>query len=444
LYKKCTVHKKHHIPKGAKAMISITFIRENPEIIKQAAIDKGMAVDIDRMLMLDASLREVTIKIDDLRAERNRLSKLIPTCNCDAEKQSIAAEVRALKAELIAHEASARDIRTEFDELMLRVPSVPAPEVPIGKDEDSNVELRRVGQVRAFDFAPRDHVELCALHDMLDTQRGAKVAGSRSYYLKNDAVFLEMAVNRFVLDFLVSRGFAPMSVPLLVKEKAMQGTGYFPIGFDQAYKLPEDDLFLVGTSEVSLVSYHQDEVLQLSQFPIKYSGISPCFRREAGTYGRDTRGLYRVHQFQKVEQVVFCEADNAKAEALHYELLGNAEAILQALELPYRVVLACTGEIGIGQTRKHDIEAWMPSRGAYCETHSCSTLNDFQTRRLGIRYRDKNGEMQYAFTLNCTGFASPRTLIPLLENHQNVDGSIFIPKVLQPYMGGREKITASS
>jgi len=282
-------------------------------------------------------------------------------------------------------------------------------------------------------------VELCEIHDMLDTQRGAKVAGSRSYYLKNDAVFLEMAVNRFVLDFLASCGFAPMSVPLLVKEKAMQGTGYFPIGYDQAYKLPEDDLYLVGTSEVSLVSYHEDEVLQLSQFPIKYSGISSCFRREAGTYGRDTRGLYRVHQFQKVEQVVFCEADDAKAEALHYELLGNAEAILQALELPYRVVLACTGEIGIGQTRKHDIEAWMPSRGAYCETHSCSTLNDFQTRRLGIRYRDAKGEMRYAFTLNCTGLASPRILIPLLENHQNADGSIAIPKVLQPYMGGREK-----
>ena len=424
-------------------MISITFIRGNPEIIKQAAIDKGMAVDIGRILALDASLREAAVRIDNLRAERNRLSKLIPTCTCDAEKQSIAEQVRQLKTELTAHEVTTRDIRTEFDGLMLRVPSVPAPEVPIGKDEDDNVELRRVGQVRVFGFTPRDHVELCALHDMLDTQRGAKVAGSRSYYLKNDAVFLEMAVSRFVLDFLASRGFAPMSVPQLVKGKAMQGTGYFPIGYDQAYKLPEDDLFLIGTSEVSLVSYHEDEVLQLSQFPIKYSGISSCYRREAGTYGRDTRGLYRVHQFQKVEQVVFCEADDAKAEALHYALLGNAEAILQALELPYRVVLACTGEIGIGQTRKHDIEAWMPSRKAYCETHSCSTLNDFQARRLGIRYRDANGEMRYAFTLNCTGFASPRTLIPLLENHQNADGSICIPKVLQPYMGGRERIIAS-
>jgi len=423
-------------------MISITFIRDNPEIVKQAAIHKGMAVDIDRILALDAFLQEATVKIDNLRGARNRLSKRIQTCSNNAEKQSITEQVRLLKVELAAHEVTARDIRAEFDDLMLRIPSVPAPEVPIGRDEDDNVELRQVGQMRAFDFTPRDHVELCALHDMLDTQRGAKVAGSRSYYLKNDAVFLEMAVNRFVLDFLASRGFTPMSVPQLVKAKAMQGTGYFPIGYDQAYKLPEDNLFLAGTSEVSLVSYHEDEVLQLSQLPIKYAGISSCYRREAGTYGRDARGLYRVHQFQKVEQVVFCEADDAKAEALHYELLGNAEAILQALALPYRVCIACTGEIGIGQTRKHEVETWMPSRGAYCETHSCSTLNDFQTRRLGIRYRDENSEMQYAFTLNNTGIASPRILIPLLENHQNADGSISIPKVLQPYMGGREKIFA--
>ncbi|MCL2286955.1 MAG: serine--tRNA ligase [Firmicutes bacterium] len=425
-------------------MLSINFIRQNPEIIKQAAINKGMPVDIDRILALDTLLRESTTKTDALRAERNRLSKLIPTCKDAAEKENIAEQARLLKTELSAHEDNARSLRIEFDSLMLRVPSVPAPEVPIGKGEEDNVELRRIGQVREFDFTPRDHVELCEFHDMLDTQRAAKVAGSRSYYLKNDGVFLEMAVNRFVLDFLTSRGFTPMSVPHLVKERAMEGSGYFPIGRDQAYEMPDDDLFLAGTSEVPLVSFHQDEILQMQQFPIKYAGISTCYRREAGTYGRDTRGLYRVHQFHKVEQVVLCEADDAKAEALHYELLTNAEAILQALELPYRVCLACTGEIGIGQTRKHELETWMPSRGAYCETHSCSTLGDFQARRLGIRYRDKNGEMQYAYTLNNTGIASPRILIPLLENHQNADGSINIPKALQPYMGGRVAILTNS
>jgi len=421
-------------------MLNIAFIRENPEMVKQAAINKGMPVDIDRLLALDAVLREATKGIDALRAERNRLSKLVQDCSDNNAKEPLVEQVRSLKNDLTALETTARDTRAEFDTLMLHVPSVPAPEVPIGKDEGDNIELRQVGQVPIFNFSFRDHIELCEIHDMLDMQRGAKVAGSRSYFLKNDAVILEMAVCRFVIDFLSSRGFTPMSVPQLVKAKAMQGTGYFPIGHDQAYEIPEDELFLAGTSEVSLVSYHQDETLPISEFPIKYVGISSCYRREAGTYGKDTRGLYRVHQFQKVEQVVFCEADYKKAESLHYEILENAEMILQALELPYRVCLACTGEIGIGQIRKHEVETWMPSRGAYCETHSCSTLADFQTRRLGIRYRNNIGEMQHAFTLNNTGIASPRILIPLLENHQNADGSINIPKALRPYMGGREKI----
>jgi len=421
-------------------MVDITFIRENTNVIKKASTDKLIPVDIDRLLALDSSLRELTTKIDALRAERNRMSKLIQTCSDAKEKESFAEKVRLLKSELSEFETSARDIRIEFDDLMLRVPSVPAPEVPIGKGEDDNVEIRRVGQICDFGFPFRDHVELCEIHNMLDVPRGVKVAGSRSYFLKNKAVFLEMALCRFVMDFLSTRGFTPMIVPQLVKEKAMQGTGYFPIGYDQAYSITEDELFLIGTSEVSLVSYHQDEIIPLSDLPLRYAGVSSCYRREAGTYGKDTKGLYRVHQFQKVEQVVFCEADYEKAEALHYEILGNTEAILQALELPYRVCLACTGEIGIGQIRKHEVETWMPSREAYCETHSCSTLGDFQARRSGIRYRDTNGDMRYVFTLNNTGIATPRIFIPLLENHQNSDGSITIPKALRPYMNGVEVI----
>ena len=421
-------------------MIDIGFIRENPDIIKKAAADKLMPVDIDRLLALDISLREIITKIETLRAERNRISKLIPACADKEEKEKLTGQVRALKNEVSENEISEREIRGEFDNLMLRVPSVPAPEVPVGKGEEDNVELRRVGQVRDFDFSFRDHIDLCEMHDMIDMPRGTKIAGSRSYFLKNEAVLLEMAVCRFVIDFLTSRGFVPMMVPQLVREKAMQGTGYFPIGYDQAYKLPEDELYLIGTSEVPLVSYHQDEVLTLPELPLRYAGMSSCYRREAGTYGKDTRGLYRVHQFQKVEQVVFCEADHEKAEALHYEILSNTEAILQSLELPYRVCLACTGEIGIGQIRKHEVETWMPSRGAYCETHSCSTLGDFQARRSNIRYRNADGEMRYVFTLNNTGIASPRILIPLLENHQNVDGTVTIPEILRPYMGGREVI----
>jgi len=420
-------------------MLNISFIRENPDTVKKASADKLMPVDVDRLLELDEALRGYIAKNEALRTERNSISKSIPNCGSE-EKEKLAARVRDIKNELAEAEKLEQVLRNEFDELMLRVPSVPSPEVPLGKGEEDNVELRRVGQVRDFGFPFLDHISLCERHDMVDMQRGAKISGSRSYFLKNDAVLLELAVCRFVVDFLASRGFTPFSVPQLVKERAMRGTGYFPIGYDQAYKLPEDELFLVGTSEVPLVSYHQDDVLNLSELPLRYAGVSSCYRREAGTYGKDTRGLYRVHQFQKVEQVVFCEADDGKAEALHYEILGNTESILQALELPYRVCLACTGEIGIGQTRKHEVETWMPSRNAYCETHSCSTLGDFQARRSNIRYRDAEDKMRYVFTLNNTGIASPRILIPLLENHQNPDATVNIPKALRPYMGGRETI----
>ncbi|MDR1693535.1 MAG: serine--tRNA ligase [Oscillospiraceae bacterium] len=415
-------------------MLDIAFIRENPEIVKKAASDKRMPVDVDRLLALDAELREGGRKAEALRAERNKLSKEIPSLSEDA-RNPLVERVRQIKEELAAFDASSDGTQAEFDDLMLRVPSVPAPEVPIGAGEEDNVEIRKVGTAREFPFAPRDHVELCELHDLLDTQRGAKVSGSRFYFLKNEAVLLEMAISRFVMDTLRVRGFTPMTVPQLVRESAMRGTGYFPIGYDQAYKLPEDDLFLVGTSEVSMVSYHQDEVLSYDALPLRYAGYSSCYRREAGTYGKDTRGLYRVHQFQKVEQVVLCEADPAKAEALHYEILGNAEAVMQALELPYRVCLACTGEIGIGQIRKHEIETWMPSRNAYSETHSCSTMGDFQARRGNIRYRAESGEVKHVFTLNNTAIASPRVLIPLLETFQNEDGSVTIPKALRPYTG---------
>ena len=421
-------------------MVNINFIRENPDIVKKASSDKLMPVDVDKLLELDESLRKLVANNESLRTERNSISKNIPHCSNGEEKEKLTARVREIKNELSELETTEQTIRNEFDDLMLRVPSVPAPEVPIGKGEEDNVELRRIGSVPDFDFPFLDHIALCEMHDMVDMQRGAKISGSRSYFLKNDAVLLELAVCRFVIDFLVSCGFTPFSVPQLVKEKAMRGTGYFPIGYDQAYKLPEDELYLIGTSEVSLVSYHQDDILNFYDLPLRYAGISSCYRREAGTYGKDTRGLYRVHQFQKVEQVIFCEADDKKAEELHYEILENTEAILQALKLPYRVCLACTGEIGIGQIRKHEVETWMPSRNAYCETHSCSTLGDFQARRSNIRYRNSSDKMQYVFTLNNTAIASPRILIPLLENHQNADGTVTIPKILRPYMGGREII----
>jgi seryl-tRNA synthetase len=277
---------------------------------------------------------------------------------------------------------------------------------------------------------------------MVNWEGPRKFAGGRAYALTGYGALLELAVTRLTIDTLMARGFELVIPPVMVLERAMQGTGYFPLGREQAYAMPEDGLFLVGTSEVALVSLHCDETLDGTKLPLRYAGISACFRREAGAHGKDTRGLYRVHQFTKVEQVVFCLPDEKIAETEHYALLGNAEAVLEKLEIPYRVAIACTGEIGLGQTRKHEVESWMPSRSAYSETHSCSTLGDFQSRRSNIRVRLADGSLAYPYTLNNTAIASPRILIPLLENHQNEDGSVTIPQALRPYMNGMERITA--
>jgi len=291
-----------------------------------------------------------------------------------------------------------------------------------------------------LDFEPRDHVDLGESLDILDIARGVKLAGTRNYILKNEGVLLELAVLRLALDLMVERGFSPMIVPHLVKEEAMTGTGYFPLGREQAYAVEKDELFLIGTSEVSVTSFHMGEILDEKDLPRHYCGYSFCFRREAGTYGKDTRGLYRIHQFQKVEQVSVCVADEEVSVREHALLLGNAEALLQRLELPYRVVNVCSGDLGQGQVRKNDLETWMPSRGAYGETHSCSTFHDFQARRLGLRYRDADGQVRFCHTLNNTVAASPRILIPILELNQQADGSVVIPKALRPYMGGMERI----
>jgi seryl-tRNA synthetase len=420
-------------------MLDINYIRDHADKVKKAVIDKLMNTDIDRILELDTQIRESTTLISSLRAERNSLSKQIP--NLMEDENNIAVErVKALKEKLSVLESNLSGMKREFDDIMLIVPSIPAMEVPMGKDEADNIEIRKWGEIPKFNFSPRDHMELAEILDLVDVPRAVKFAGSRAYFLKNEGVLLEMAICRFVMDRLVAKGFTPMTVPLMVKERAMRGTGYFPIGYEQVYKIQENDLFLIGTSEVALVSYHQNEILNYDELPKQYAGYSTCFRREAGTYGKDTRGLYRVHQFQKVEQVILCSADDRQAESLHHEILHNTEEILQALELPYRVALACTGEIGIGQVRKHEVETWMPSRHNYCETHSCSTLNDFQARRSNIKYRDKDGTLRFVYTLNNTGIASPRILIPLLEMNQNEDGSVNIPRVLRPYMNNMEKI----
>lgn len=421
-------------------MLDIKYIRENAETVKMAAKHKLIEIDVDQLLKVDENLKKYRQEADRLKEERNKLSSSIPTLNGD-EKQQTIAYVKTLKEKIALLEETMVPLKEEFTNLMYQIPGIPFEEVPIGKTDEDNVEIKRIGTIPTFDFAIKDHVTLAENLDLVDIPRAVKIAGSRSYYLKNEAVLLEMALCRYVLDKLIKKGFTPMTVPTLVKEAPMYGTSYFPGGREQAYAITEDELYLVGTSEVALVSYYSNETFSSHlELPKKLCGYSSCFRREAGTYGKDTRGLYRVHQFTKIEQVILCEANYDKQYELHNFLLQNAEEIMQDLKIPYRVVKVCTGDMGIGQVRKHDIEAWMPSRGKYSETHSCSSFNDFQTRRSNIKYKDENGEIKYCYSLNNTAIASPRILIPLLELYQNKDGSVTIPDVLVPYMGGMTKI----
>jgi seryl-tRNA synthetase len=418
-------------------MLDIAFIRQNADAVKAAVTNKRLDLDVDALLAADRQRRETVGALDTKRARKNALSALIPKAKPE-ERAALVAEAKEVRADIEKLEPALTEATAGFEALMLRVPSIPRPEVPIGRGEEDNVEVRKVGTPRTFDFEPRDHVELMTSLGLVDWDGPRRFAGGRSYALVREGALLELAVTRLAVDVLASRGMSIVIPPVMVKERAMTGTGFFPLGREEAYSITADELFLVGTSEVALVSLHADETLDVDRLPMKYAGISPCFRREAGAYGKDTRGLYRVHQFTKVEQVVFCLPDEAVAEKEHYQLLANAEAILEKLEIPYRVALACTGEIGLGQTRKHEVESWMPGRKAYSETHSCSTLGDFQSRRSNIRLRMSDGSLSYPFTLNNTAIASPRILIPLLENHQNADGSVTLPKEVVRYMNGIE------
>ncbi len=420
-------------------MLDIQFIRQNADAVKAAIRNKRLDLDLGELLAADKQRRETTTLLEQKRARKNELAALIPKAIKD-DRPKLVDEAKQIRTDIEQLEPQLAEVQRRFQDLMLRVPSVPRPEVPIGAGEGDNVEVKRVGEPRKFDFAPKDHVELMTKLGMVEWEAPRKFAGGRSYALVGDGALLEMAVLRLAVDTLIERGMKLVTPPVMVRERAMMGTGYFPIGKDEAYAITADDLFLIGTSEVSLVSMHCDETLEADRLPIKYAGSSLCFRREAGAAGKDTRGLYRVHQFNKIEQVILCVPDEAVAEKLHYELLGNAEAILAELEVPYRVAIACTGEMGLGQTRKHEVESWMPGRNAYSETHSCSSFGEFQARRSNIRVRLSDGALVYPFTLNNTAIASPRILIPLLENHQQSDGSITLPRALVPYMNGRTRL----
>ncbi len=421
-------------------MLDIAFIRQNADTVRAAIKNKRCDVDLDALLDADRARRDGIVVVDAKRARKNQIASLIPKATKE-ERPTLIEEAKTIRTDIEKLEPELAAVVKTFDDLMLRIPSIPRPEVPIGAVEADNVEVRKVGTPRTFDFTPKDHVELCTHLGLVNWEGPRKFAGGRSYALIGMGALLELAVTRMAVDLLMARGLTLVTPPVMVRERALTGTGFFPGGREEAYAMEADELFLVGTSEVPLVSLHADDILEESALPIRYAGLSQCFRREAGASGKDTKGLYRVHQFTKVEQVIFGLPDEEAAEKEHYALLANAESLLEKLEIPYRVALACTGEMGIGVTRKHEVESWMPGRNAYSETHSCSTMGEFQARRSNIRVRKADGSLGFVYTLNNTAVASPRILIPILENHQNADGSVTLPKALVPYMNGIEKLT---
>ena len=422
-------------------MLDLAFIREHPDLIKEVARRRKTAVDVDALLEVDADLRAVRRKAEELRAEQNRLNKEMRVAGKDqALRERLIARGKELAGELKLIEPAERELEAQLRALWLLVPNIPDESVPEGESEEDNVEVRRWGTPRAFGFEPLDHVALMQQAGMLDLERGVRIAGSRSYILKGDAVLLELGLLQLALERVIQHGFTPLSVPAMAKEFAFYGNSQFPRGREQTYALPEDELFLVGTAEVSITGMHSGEILREQDLPVKYVAWSPSFRREAGTYGKDTKGIFRVHQFEKVEQYVICRADHQESVRWHEELLRNAEELVQALELPYRVVNICVGDLGDAKVKGYDIETWLPSEARYRETHSDSYFHDFQARRADLRYRDAEGRVHYVHTLNNTALASTRTIIALVENHQQPDGTVYVPPALRPYVGGRESL----
>jgi len=436
-------------------MVDLKDLRENPEKYRRGAELKNVPVQIDQILKVDMRQREAQREFEKFRSEQNDASKQIGKLKDASEKQAAIAKVAELKAKVKDAEERAKAAEAELEPLLLQVPQPPDSDVPVGKDATQNVVLYRWGQPRKFEFNPKSHIELAEALDIVDFEAGVRLAGSRSYFLKGAGAELQNAVLRLAFDMMVyEKGFTPMSVPVLVREASMRGTGFFPAGREQAYRVGEaqetgeEIRFLTGTGEVGLTAYHMDEVLEEADLPRRYTTISTCFRREAGTYGKDTAGLYRVHQFDKCEQVVICKNDIEESKMWHIEMLGYSEQLLKTLNLPYRVIQCCTGDIGVKNASMMDIETWMPSRfsekdpdnSAYGETHSASRLYEFQARRLNLRYRGADGKIRFCHTLNNTVVASPRILIPILENYQNADGSVTVPEALRKYMNGRERL----
>ena len=420
-------------------MLDIKFIRENADIVKIAAVKKHIKVDIDRLLVVDDARRDCMTALETKKAEQNKVSDSIAKAGADVNlRNSLIANMQVLKVEIQKDEESLKPIMEEWQALMLQVPNIPDMSVPDGDSDADNQEVKTWGEETSFDFPAKDHVELMNTHKMADFERGVKVHGFRGYYLRGDGARLSWAIWNYANKFFLDKGFEPLLVPSIVRKSNLYGTGHLPNDAEDVYKTQDED-YLIGTAEVSTMGLYADEVLDHSQFPIKFLAFSPCYRREAGSHGKDTKGLIRVHEFFKLEQVVMCEASHEESVRYHEWINRNTEEFIESLGIPYRTVLNCGGDLGQGQVKKYDIELWVPGEKTYREISSASYFHDFQTRRFNIRYRDAEGKMRYAHSLNCTAIPTPRILVSLLENFQQADGSILIPEALRPYMG-KDKI----
>ena len=430
-------------------MLDINFIRENIKEIEVAAKNKNIDLDMKKLIELDDKRKELQMKLDNVRAKRNEHAKKITGKPTDAQVE----EGKKLKEETVAQEKELQAIMPEYDEFMVKVPTITSPDVPVGKDESENVEIERKGSPRKFDFELKDHMTLGKELDIIDFERGVKVSGYRGYYMKNEGASLQMALMMYALEKLIGKGFTPVIPPTLVREFVLFGSGYFEgktfnEDVDEVYKIANKDIevngnvnkdpkFLIGTAEPSLLAYYANEVLDEEDLPIKFCGFSPCYRSEIGSYGKDTKGLYRVHEFMKVEQVCIAAADIDAADKLHQEMLDISKEMHEEIGLPYRVLQICTGDMSAGKFKMFDMEAWIPSRDGYGETGSASNFLDWQARRLNVKYKDKNGDKKVVYMLNNTAIPSPRFIIAILENFQNKDGSVTIPEVLRKYMPGQ-------
>lgn len=415
-------------------MLDIKFIRENKDVVIAGTKKKLVKIDIDELLKIDDKRLALLSEVETLRAKQNSVSDRMSQLTDPSEKAELIKSMQVHKEDLKAKEEELKAIMETWRDLMLRVPNVPDPSVADGNSDAENVEVKVWGEKTKFDFIPKDHVEIMKNLDLVDFERGSKVHGFRGYFLKGDAAILSMAIWRYAMDFFGAKGFTPMLAPAIVRKEHFYGTGHLPNDAEDLFETQDDD-YLSGTAEVPIMGYYSNEILESKDLPVKFLGFSPCYRREAGSHGKDTKGLIRVHEFYKVEQVMLIEASHEESVKAHEWINRNTEEFIESFGIPYHTVANCGGDLGLGQVKKYDIELWVPGENKYREISSASYFHDFQTRRFNIRYKDTLGKIRFAHSLNCTAIPTPRILVSLIENFQTADGHIRIPEVLQKYFG---------